>query len=249
MLKSASLNRPMTQQQKYLFTTLSTLLFLALIMEVFVVVTHKNLQKGSVQVFPTPIIQLHAIATGDGSYVIPTNISDQMKFVSPKLGISFLYMDNYGGHVLTKEEGSKVYLYDNEDHKISEHLEVFSKNSIDNLKTAIQKSILAGYSASDCFVKKIQTVPGQAVEDTEEAVVIDFPYSNEYGNPSSQKAIEAANKCPEIYRGYFIVSKNHPDKFVFIRLFAQIPSFPAVPYDSKQPNNTKYWINTLQFTQ
>src|SRR5260370_23668856 len=85
-------------------------------------------QKQSTQyIAPTSTIPAHTITTGDGSYTMPTSISGQMKFVSPKLGTSFLY----SGDVVPKEEGPKVYLanahpYSGYDyHKDAQFVELF----------------------------------------------------------------------------------------------------------------------------
>jgi hypothetical protein len=45
---------------------------------------------------PTLTITSRTLNTGEGSYAIATEVPNQMRFVSPKLGISFLYQDKYG---------------------------------------------------------------------------------------------------------------------------------------------------------
>src|SRR5436305_13796328 len=96
------------------------------------------------------LLSPHSIATGDGSYALATNIPNQMKFVSPKLGISFLYMSKLNSsmphqqafHV--QEVGNKVYLYDREFGSYTQgySVEIFNKAPKDSFETAIRKRIL-----------------------------------------------------------------------------------------------------------
>src|SRR5260370_25561789 len=82
--------------------------------------------------------------TGDGSYTIATNIPKQRRFVSPKLGISFLYISANPVEVGNKVSLDKGYP--------DPSIELFQKNSHDSLASTIQKDFLQGYSENDCII-------------------------------------------------------------------------------------------------
>ncbi len=181
-----------------------------------------------------PSLQPGAGATGDGSYTIPTNLSNKLKFISPKLGISFIYTSFYnngedsnsGQHIKVHEEKNRVYIYvSNEDYTKGQFIEVFKKNPQDSLHTAIQKTLLKGYAETNCFVTSYDN-PFKPYDQTSvyETASIGFPYSNEYGNGSTQRGYTSAAKCPRVYEEnltvsqYFMMNKNHSTKFVFFSL-------------------------------
>jgi hypothetical protein len=191
----------------------------------------------------TLTIPPYRISTGDGSYAITINIPNQMKFVSPKLGISFLYSQIEGvPKILTKEEGDKIYIYAAYNypgfdyHTSSQYIEVFQKNPNDTLETAIKKIILAGYSERDCFVEnysnQYRTLPPNFT-----AVTISYPGWN-----GSDAINPNAAKCPMPYTNtsgivYFLMDKNHPDKFVFLEI-GQVPLPPPAPIGTKTLDET-----------
>src|SRR6266566_10046516 len=86
------------------------------------------------------------IDTGDGAYAVPTSISGQMKFVSPKLGISFLYMSGRDNKdFAAKQEGNTLFVYHTPQHRDyhnGQYIEVHTKNPQDTLEEAIKKTVL-----------------------------------------------------------------------------------------------------------
>jgi hypothetical protein len=204
----------------------------------------------------TPTIKPYRISTGDRSYAITTNVPNQMKFVSPKLGISFLYSQIEGlPTILTKEESDKVYTYADYhysgfDYHNGIYVQVFHKDPQDDLATAFQKTILKGYSQKDCFVKK--TISYMKYITAYETAIITFPHDQNAAS-INQEYIAASEKCPPTYTptnyvAYFAMDKNHPEKFVFFKIGQS--SFPAEPEKNKSSNKADItWDETLQFLQ
>ncbi len=202
----------------------------------------------------TPTIPLSRISTGDESYTLTTNIANQMKIISPKLGISFLYLEIKGvPKVVTKEEGDKVYIYADYhysgfDYHKESYVEVFYKDPHDSLETAIKKTILTGYSQNDCFVKK--TTPYRKHTSTYETAIITFPYDQTAAG-INHEYVAASEKCPPIYTptnyvAYFAMDKNHPGKFVFFNIGQS--TVLAEPGEIKPPYKAgRSWDETLQF--
>lgn len=186
------------------------------------------------------------IYTGEGSYVIATNAPGQMKFISPKLGISFFY---YGPN--PKEVDNKVYFLPDGNYG---YVKVFQKNPLVHLEVPIEQNILKGYSSADCYYKGI--LPSVYFDSgSMEIGFIDFPYSNEYGAGSTQRSVIALNKCPpaytntNIYGNYFVMDSNHPDKFAFIHVSRQ-SGITGKRLDYNKTTGEGYvigWNQTLQF--
>lgn len=218
---------------RFYISTFIVLLFLCL--AAGSVILFKNQQKKAsqttTQISPTP----SRIDTGEGSYAIATDIPNQMKFVSPKLGISFLYLsviDAKLPKMLTKEEGNKVYIYPDAkgyNYHHEAYVQVFQKDPHDNLATAIEKTILKGYSPKDCFVEK-QFHIYEHIPVVFETAIIRFPFDHNAAG-INQEYIAASEKCPPKYTptnyvAYFVMDKNHPDKFVFFYI-GQQPTMAA----------------------
>jgi len=187
------------------------------------------------------------IPTGDGSYVVATGISNQMQFISPKLGISFLYLntaDSKSPKTLTKQESDKVYIYEDFtypgfDYHQEEYVEVFRKSPSDDLETAIKKTILRGYSEQDCFVQDTDPYANYIHPQSYTTAMISFPQGT-----TLTEAYTAASKCPMPYtrnygEKYFLMDKNHPDRFVFFNIGES--TFPA------ESNQSIVWDETIQF--
>jgi hypothetical protein len=192
----------------------------------------KTFQQELVQTPATsvPTIPPHAIATGDGSYAMPTSISGQMKFVSPKLGISFLYTKQFAGGPLNmiKEERNRIYVYadvhypEYDYHRDGQFIEAFAKSPNDTLEEAIQKTVLKGYSEKDCFAVSV-TEPTQKNSE--------FYYPHNYvlayisfpGNTGGDEVQPEEAKCPNGYvaKGgvfYFIMDSKNPNRFAFLKI-------------------------------
>lgn len=188
----------------------------------------------SQQTSPTlsPTIFPNTISTGGGSYTITTTIPDQMKFVSQKLGISFLYDGATGvPPTLTKEEGDKVFIYADYqytgfDYHQGQFLQVFKKDPKITLVEAIKQQLLVGISEQDCYV--------MSEDDTKQflgslpypsgfnVAIISYPGVKGHDGTSQDVIHNAAMKCPIPYAittggiKYFLLDTAHPDKFIFV---------------------------------
>lgn len=177
---------------------------------------------------------LNKIDTGDGSYTIPTSISGQLKFISPKLGISFLYSSSSATeHFLVKEIGDKVYIYDPTfgDYTSGKFFQVFPKNPQDDLLSAITKTLLKGYSAMNCGAEYMDGEPYD-----------NYPYPTNYKIAIiriKDTASEVSSTiCPHPYTPlnsleYFVMDSRHPNKFVFVDI-RQLP----IPSGEARPGET-----------
>jgi len=208
----------------------------------------------------TPIVSsalTQRIDTGEGSYMMPTSISGQFRFVSPKLGLSF----HISGPDTIKEINGKVYLYIHSYETYTSPgakiLEVFNKDPKDDLATAMQKTILKRYSSTDCIITYYPPQSGQSIDRT--SAYITVPRPSDYDDPNATAAQQqksyndAASKCPSPYTEYsdvrtFRLIPGAPDKFVFV-------SAGQWDYNSgdeaSNPNgmtHTTGWEGTIQFT-
>lgn len=165
-------------------------------------------------------------------------------YTSKTLGITFTYLGKQDTtEITTKELGNKVCVtYDPQDNTCSkgQFVEVFNKEKTQTLADAIKKQFLSNYSEKDCFVKTNLTFSPNsnlAIKNYEKAE-IGFPASSDPNDPGWQNA----DKCPAVYTttngiAYFLMDKNHPDKF----LFFSIGQYPITS------ENNKLWQETLTF--
>ncbi|OGM06088.1 hypothetical protein A2125_00560 [Candidatus Woesebacteria bacterium GWB1_43_5] len=172
--------------------------------------------------------------------------SDVKTYISSKLGISFSYKYKYndGDTINIKEIGNKVYVYPSKiKPEDGQYVEVFDKDQTDSLKTAITKTILKGYSTSDCLVNEIIKNPsgsGVVAPASYKFAQTDVPRS---GNEELLDLAQKAEKCPSPYVSfggltYFLMDQSHASKFIFL-------SIGQYAIDAG-PNQT--WQDTIKFT-
>ncbi len=159
-------------------------------------------------------------------------------FTSSDLGVSFNYLEKQNGEVFgAKQIGSKVYVYQTKFPVTQgQYIEVFSKTSGDDLKTAIEKKFLANYSKNDCFAEITKNpVAGQTVPATFVLAQIAVPTSP---NDGMEQLSAKWDKCPSPYTAtngiaYFATDTQHPDKFVFFSIGQYaIDAGPSLPWQS-----------------
>ncbi len=125
-------------------------------------------------------------------------------YTSSKLGVSFQYLASAGNPVI--EEGNTIFVGG----KDGQFVKKFTKNTDDSLATAIQKTILSGYSKDKCHV-------------------VDFDYMKKGSNDASEITYESTEEigsggmCPGDYEHtngarYFLMDKNHPTSFYFFSI-------------------------------
>lgn len=199
-------------------------------------------------VTPSPT-QVATSSSSLKSYAESTDTPGQMRYVSPQLGISFLYMlkmDNYTTAIT--EDGSKIYVYLKElitdgkkdNFKGGQWIEVFAKDKSQTLTDAIRQKFLTNYSEKDCFVtsslSQIKTSPYPA---SYQLAVISYP------KPTGDTADPwwtNADKCPKDYSetngiSYFMMDKNYPGKFAFL----------SIGQYAINGTPTQSWQNTVEF--
>lgn len=169
-------------------------------------------------------------------------------YTSEKLGISFNYLEKNNGLepiILVKEIGNKVYLYpSNGSVDSGQYVEVFNKKLEDSLITAINNTILTGYSSTDCVATPLTENPisnSPALPSSYLLASIQLPKTDA---DSPEDLVPLYNKCPKTYTtfggiSYFLMDQNHPSKFVFF-------SIGQYAISGTSSNNT--WQDTLIFT-
>lgn len=237
-MKSKKLDGILFLPKKILFLTGSAVLLLFIVITLFFL--YKN------PFYQVNTLPLHALPTGDGSYITQTSSSGQVHFVSPKLGINFLILLNKdkNTHSEITEVGKRVYIYIPAYGSISHNryekiLEVFNKDPKDSLQTAIQKIILQNYSPANCFVKIAQREPNPK---NRIYAYIAFPLSKD-ALQTDPLGFKAASKCPSPYTQLndvriFMMDTKHPGTFFYL----QIGQSDYLSGDPKYMN----WEDTLQ---
>lgn len=173
------------------------------------------------------------------SYTENTSVSGQKRYVSPKLGISFLFAekDGNGQKILVKEIGNKVYLYGEKmKYDSGQYVEVFQKDKGQSLTDAIREKFLSGYSSDKCKITVDKTYPNLNYE------VVNIEVVGNYDD--MEKLFTALKDCPSPYTqsngiSYFLGDKNHPDKFVFFSIGQYLIN--------KAPTGEQGWQDTIEF--
>jgi hypothetical protein len=171
------------------------------------------------------------------------NNSTQKKFVSEKLGISFLYLEEQGGQKIKVEESNnKIYVFtENSQAESGQYVEVFSKEPQKPLLTAVEEKFLQGYSKNDCEALTVNSLIKKYPDSYE---IVNIRVVGEIKDLSDLN--ERYKKCPQVYTqsngvSYFLGDQNHKDKY----LFFSIGQYGIIADDST--DNLKTWQDTIQF--
>lgn len=171
-------------------------------------------------------------------------ISYEKEYVSEKLGIKFTYSTitdpTYKWPVRVVEEGNRIqiqYQPNGGEFTTGQFVDVFEKDPEDTLETAIQKSVLSGYSLDDCL---IVTNPGDQMDSGARFAVINVPNQQ---NLEFDKVFELASKCPSDYTvtnffAFFYSNPIHKDKLLYFSLGQE---------GSTVLKNGKEWYQTVEF--
>lgn len=143
-------------------------------------------------------------------------------YTSDKLGLTFTYdpKPSESFDVKVTEKDNKVYLYgSNETPEQGKVIEMFTKESDQSLKDAIQTKLLARTNPADCFVADIQRSPQDPRPLTFQFSEISYPAPDDPSAPFWQNS----TKCPQAYAKtnavqYFMMDSAYPDKFYFLKL-------------------------------
>ncbi|MCL4418300.1 MAG: hypothetical protein M1365_16725 [Actinobacteria bacterium] len=174
----------------------------------------------------------------------PSSNPNIKRFISKKNCITFTYEEKQDIETAAvSEQDNKIYIYSTRLNKPTEgqSIEVIKKDPQDNLKQAINKQILKGYSAADCILlpHKLSFLPASFT-----AVSMDVPRAADEEFDLSI-AEQKAEKCPK-YIGingleYFLEDTKHPDRMFFLRIGQY-----GITADSSDPNNIKAWQDTIE---
>lgn len=204
----------------------------------------ENEKETNIQKFNQILSTFDFIDENQESYTKDTGISNQKKFVSPKLGISFLYLDDYVGETIkTKEVENRVYVYSsNNSYDTGQYVEVFQKDPSDTLTEALNKDFLSSDSyKANCSVVDTLVYSNQS----------EYPNSYQLANIKVKKETNdmeelfaELDKCPSPYTqsngiSYFLMDSEHPDKFLF---------FSIGQYVINAFETDTAWQDTIKFT-
>jgi hypothetical protein len=187
--------------------------------------------------WPQPCATSPCFDTGDGSYTIAIN-SEETRFVSPILGISFtypkFYNEKYKGHsdpLSVSEKGNIVYIIDNYAPPYDptyQEIYVFKKDPSISLAAAIEDQILPGISNKDCFVTTRASTSTNILSyfdnpSNYSLAAISYPTWDGSDVPNLK-----ADKCPYLYTEnsgleIFVMDQTHPDRFFYLPLGVQGP--------------------------
>jgi hypothetical protein len=144
-------------------------------------------------------------------------------FKSNDLKVSFDYINqmNNGGaetNVIANEQGNKIVIYPENSPNAYDYAQVFSKNPNDTLDQAITKTILKGYNPNDCPIGVAYGFGNNKFSSNVQTASIRYNANNEY--QQSGYPVDSS-KCPSEYTAvetarFFLMDKNHPDRFVFV---------------------------------
>jgi|GEM_PF-1767969 len=183
------------------------------------------------------------------SYTEDTGVKDQKRYVSPKLGISFLYITRYPSgleesqdKMVTKEIDNKIYLRSSSqlgDYQ-GQFVEVFEKDPNETLAQAIERQFLVRKDKSQCFVSYNTLSTGsQQYPANYKRAEIAFPEDEEFDMESMFKKSEYCSTDYARTNGirYFLEDIKHPDKFVFF----------SIGQEAIMANETQTWQDTITF--
>lgn len=164
------------------------------------------------------------------------------RYTSEKLGVSFYYQIKQGEETFSvKEMGNKIYVHSNlSPPDQGQYLEVFEKSSSDTLVDAINKTILTGYSQTDCVID--QNTVGFNTSKINPSFQIASLTVEVEGEKDLEKVMQKAANCPIKYMAigglnYFLSDPKYPTKFLFV----------SIGQYAIQGDSEKLWQDTLEF--
>lgn len=177
---------------------------------------------------PTPATQ---------SFQESTEVTNQKKYVSPRLGVSFLYLEKTNEvSFAVKEQDNKIYIYQvGTAAENGQYLEMFSKPENRALEDEIKSRFLVN-TPSYCQVKPYPANMPTPYESV--AIIIPPSEASDMG-----EIMEKAKQCPSPYTttngiSYFLSHSAHPDKYIFLSIGQY-----GIPSDTSNAT----WQSTIQF--
>lgn len=186
----------------------------------------------------TPSPTAEPTIPGD-SYTENTTTPGQKKYVSPQLGISFLYLSSsQESNFKVKEVANKIYIYDlNYDYDSGQYVEVFDKELDQTLKQTIEEIFLEGYSTDKCIATSSPAPEAYPSTYIQGNIAVPGEFTD-----MEEMALKW-QECPQPYVrtngiSYFLMDEDHPDKFVF---------FSIGQYAILAGSDDLTWQDTIEF--
>jgi len=183
------------------------------------------------------------------SYSEDTTIAGQKRYVSPSLGVEFLYSVKQSTTDQTtinvKEIANKIYLYaEGTKPESGQYLEMFSKKANQTLTDALAEQFLTGDYKNDCKVTAFTHLVGDISDYPETYSRANIEVNGEFSG--YDELVPLLAKCPSPYTqsngvSYFISDPDHPQQFAFISIGQY-----AIMADV---NNNIAWEKTIKFNK
>lgn len=158
------------------------------------------------------------------SYEEPTDDENVFYYVSPNLGIRFMYNKVWANeYVSVNEVGNKIYVYPSKygTYESGQYVEVFTKESSQTLEQALQTQFLIGYDSTKCEVTNDTVLFTNSAKYPSSYVVANITTTGEFIDV--EVLTEKLKECPYPYTqsngvSYFVEDTNHPDKYAFLSI-------------------------------
>lgn len=197
---------------------------------------YQTSSSASSEITPSPTAE--PTVPGD-SYTENTTTPGQKKYVSPQLGISFLYLSSsQESNFKVKEVANKIYIYDlNYDYDSGQYVEVFNKELDQTLKQTIEEIFLEGYSIDKCIATSSPAPEAYPSTYIQGNIAVPGEFTD-----MEEMALKW-QECPQPYVrtngiSYFLMDEDHSDKFVF---------FSIGQYAILAGSDDLTWQDTIEF--
>jgi hypothetical protein len=200
----------------------------------------------SFQTTPSTEIETGNSEQAQEPYTENTSIPGQKKYVSPELGISFLYMSELEFGPEMKEEfvvtetGNKIFLHAKDSDKDSgKYVEVFEKEP----QKSLEQALVDKFNLSEkCAVETNPNTP-KLPETYTQALI---RYQGEEFDDLGEAIETIYEHCPEPYTpvnwvAHFIASTDRPDKMAFIAV--------GQACHNADNNSDLCWYETIRFIE
>jgi hypothetical protein len=195
-----------------------------------------------------PTDPIYSPTSGQNDYSIDAGTtSNQKRFTSSKLGISFLFLNKYGNkNVLTKVVENKVYVYTADmKPEAGQSVEIFVKDPNTSFIQTLEDNFLKNYSKEFCYLDQ-DDYHRKKYSSNFETAELNFRKRNNVDN------LENLNKCHPYTmsngNAYFLTDKNHPDKFAYFSI-GQYSIFAEEKFnaDGSPDYGVQAWQDTFTF--
>lgn len=153
------------------------------------------------------------------SETISTDLEKQKKYISYRLGVSFLYLElDVDQQIMIKEENNTIYLYHEEaSYKDGQFIEVFAKNKNKSLAETIKKQFLANKDQDRCMVE-VNSAANYPTGFMQAEICYPKGRFDNIGLMWKEVEYCSADYARTNGMRYFLYDINYPEKFAFLSI-------------------------------